>query len=153
MRVRSLPVLALVAALVASGCTQPDRLWNAPLSTSSSAAKRSFEDFDRGGVARVEFDQPRDVIGEHEVDAEQTAQLGLVCQRGAESLQQFASSVAYSNGTDRTGVAELDRSAGSGADQLFADADQVGFVRTGDEERGHRCAKTMLLEVESFGDR
>ena len=91
------------------------------------AAECAFEDFDGGGVARVDFDQPRDVVGEDEVDAEQAAQLGFASQRVAESLQQFVSPFAHGDGADGAGVAELARCAEHGADELFADADQFDF--------------------------
>ena len=62
------------------------------------AAECSFEDFDGGGVAWVEFDQPGDVVGKDEVDAEQAAQLSFASQRVAEPLQQLASLVATTMG-------------------------------------------------------
>ena len=117
-----------------------------------SAAECSFEDFDGGGVARVEFDQPRNrkIVGEDEVDAEQAAQLGFVSQRVAESLQQFASLVAHGDRADGTGVAEHIRCAERGADELFADANQFHSVWSGDEERGHWDTESLLLKMVLF---
>src|SRR5262249_4730948 len=110
-----------------------------------------FEHFDRGGVAWIYLDGPRNVIAHHAVHAEKALELEAGGQGVAEAQQSLLHGRIKSQRSDAAAILKRSRVQPGLPDELTRDIQQGCPALAGDKHGRARFAFDVLLEIMPAG--